>query len=171
MHIHILDIVIVLLLIWGAYSGFKSGFLIQSLTLVAFLLGIWAGFHFCRVVSEFMVEHFHMHGLYVTPVAFAIILILVIILINIIGYWLTNLMGKGVIGTMNRIGGAIFGILKMAFIISILFWIILSIDVHHKFFTQEIRHKSFLEPPIERIAPAVFPFFHLTELKDRLLKV
>ena len=41
-----LDIIIIIPLIWGAYKGFRKGFIIEIASLIALILGIWGGINF-----------------------------------------------------------------------------------------------------------------------------
>jgi len=46
-----LDIILVLPLIIGAWRGFKKGFIIELFTLLALLVGLYAGIHFSDFVA------------------------------------------------------------------------------------------------------------------------
>lgn len=164
-----IDLVILVILLWGAIIGFIKGFVIQSLTLVALVLGVWAGMHFSYKVTDFLYSHFSMNGKYVPILSFTIIFIMVLIMIHFIGKLLTSLLNESILGKFNRIGGIVFGVLKMAFILSICIVILGKLDAKHKLITNSEANKSFFYKPIERIAPAIFPHLHFKEIKKSLL--
>ena len=53
-----LDILFVLVLIWGAWNGFKSGFILQLFTTLALFLGLYAGGRFSNFVTLIIFEDF-----------------------------------------------------------------------------------------------------------------
>jgi membrane protein required for colicin V production len=82
---------------------------------------------------------------------------------------LDHVIGKSVLGRLNRIGGIIFGMAKMAFIISVFIVIVQKIDKNQKLLTHHATSQSKLFSPIASIAPAIFPHLHLNEMKNGLL--
>ena len=163
------DIVILIVLFWGAINGFFKGFVSQSLSLAAFLLGVWAGIHFSYLVTNFLVSHFSMSGKLVPVLSFTIIFIIVLIIIHFIGLLITSFINESLIGKFNKLGGVIFGILKMAFIVSIIILIIGKLDLQHNFISLNEINKSYLYKPVQKIAPAIFPHIHFEEIKKGLI--
>lgn len=166
-----IDIIFLLAFVWGAYNGYENGFIVQSLSLIAFILGIWAGYKFSGYASEMLLHYFHINGKLLPIIAFSAVFLFVLISVHFIGKLLTSLIGETVIGTLNRIGGIAFGILKMAFIISIFIFILEKIDVQNRLIAADDKRKSLLFEPVKKIAPAVFPFLHFEEIKNGLLNV
>lgn len=164
-----IDIVIIILLLWGAINGFIKGFVVQSLTLVALVLGVWAAASFYEPVGTYLANVISVSGKIMQVVSFTLIFIAVLIVMHYLSKLLTNLMGKSVLGKLNRIGGIIFGIAKMAFITSIFIFIINKFDRNHKLLTEETASKSALYSPVSKIAPAIFPHLHLEEIKNGIL--
>ena len=165
-----IDFIIILLLLWGAIMGFIKGFIVQSLTLVALVLGVWGGMQFSHFITDFLGTHYAMKGKMVPVLSFAIIFILVLIVMHFLSKLLSNLINDSVLGIFNRIGGIVFGILKMAFIVSIFFALLAKLDTKRKLITADDANQSVLYKPIEKIAPAIFPHLHFEELKNGLLK-
>jgi membrane protein required for colicin V production len=164
-----IDIIIVLVLLWGAINGFIKGFVIQSLTLVALLLGIWAGIHLSGLIDGFLLSHYSLNSKLIPIVSFTIIFILVLIIIHFIGIIITSAIDETIISKLNRLGGIVFGILKMAFILSICILILGKLDVNHKFITFSDINKSYLFKPVQKIAPAIFPHVHFEEIRKGLI--
>jgi len=164
-----IDVVIVIILLWGAINGFIKGFVIQSLTLVALVLGVWAGSTYYEVIGNHLSHWFSVNPKLMQIISFTIIFISILIAMHYISMLLTNILGKSIIGRLNRIGGIIFGIAKMACIISILIVIIQKFDHKKLIISQEETSKSKLFDPVSRIAPAIFPHLHLEELKNGIL--
>jgi membrane protein required for colicin V production len=166
-----LDIIILLFLLWGAYIGYENGFVVQSFTLIALVLGIWAGVELTHAFGEFLINIFAVNSTLAFIGAFTVIFVLVLIIVHFIGSFITNRLSKSTLGTLNRIGGVCFGIIKMAFIVSIFIFIMQRFDVNKKLLPPEKTKKTILYPEIAKIAPAVFSHFNIEEIKNQFLKI
>jgi membrane protein required for colicin V production len=166
-----IDIAIVILILWGAINGFIKGFVIQSITLVALVLGVWAGSMFYEPIGNHLSKWLSLNGKLMQILAFTLIFIAVLIAMHFISKLLTNMMGKSVLGRLNRIGGVLFGMAKMAFIASVFIVIIQKFDHKNKILTPELTSGSTLFKPVSKIAPAIFPHLHLEEIKKGILNV
>lgn len=164
-----IDIAIIILLLWGAINGFIKGFVIQSITLIALVLGVWAGATFYEPIGNYLSKVFSVSDKLMEVIAFTLIFIAVLIVMFYVSRLLTNMLGKSVLGRLNRIGGVIFGIAKMAFMTSIFIVIIHKFDRNHKLLTEDTTSHSKLYAPVSKIAPAIFPHLHLEEIKDGIL--
>ncbi len=166
---NIIDIIIIVFLLWGAIKGFIDGFVVQSLTLVALVLGIWAGVVFSDVLAAFISQHFSIKGRLLPAFSFAIIFLFILITMHFISKLLTHFLGKIMLGTLNRIGGVLFGILKMAFVASIVIVLLLKLDLMKIMFEPAQMENSKLYQPVSKIAPAIFPHLHFEEIKNGIL--
>lgn len=164
-----IDIVIIILILWGAINGFIKGFVVQSLTLVALVLGVWAGSAYYETIGSYLAEQFSFSVKIMQVIAFTLIFVAVLVIMHFLSKLLTNVLGKSVLGKLNRIGGIVFGMAKMAFITSIFIVIIQKFDHKHKLLTEETTTQSKLFAPVARIAPSIFPHLHLEEIKDGIL--
>jgi membrane protein required for colicin V production len=165
-----IDIVIILLLLWGAINGFIKGFVIQISTLIALVLGIWAAAEFYKVIGLYLTKTLSVSPGISGMVAFVIIFIVILLIMYLLSRGLTNMMGKSVAGRLNRIGGIIFGLAKAVFLISILIFIIQKIDFTQKLLTSEKKEESKLFKPISQVAPAIFPHLHWDKIKENFSK-
>ena len=67
-----IDIVLSILLVLSAISGFKKGLVVELASLAALVLGIWGAFEFSYITSEFLVENLnwkwdHLTGIFPLP--------------------------------------------------------------------------------------------------------
>ncbi len=166
---NIIDIVIIIFLLWGAIKGFIDGFVVQSLTLVALVLGIWAGVEFSDVLAAFITKHFSIHGKLLPVFSFAIIFVLILVSMHFISKLITHFLGKIMLGTLNRIGGVLFGMLKMAFILSVIIVLFNKLNLAKAVFESSQVANSKLYQPVSKIAPAIFPYLHFEEIKNGIL--
>jgi membrane protein required for colicin V production len=164
-----LDIVIVIILLIGAIRGYIKGFFIQSLTLVALILGIWMGIKFNPLLTEWLIKIFGLKASYTPYVSFVIIFIIIVVAIHYLGVLFTKVLDKQVIGTLNHIGGLIFGIVKMAFLTSICLFLFQKFDTGEKYLTANAKKQSKFYEPISKIAPAIFPHIQFEKFKRGIL--
>lgn len=162
------DIVILILLLWGAINGFIKGFVVQILTLLALVFGVWIAVKLHGPMGILLAKWLSVGERIMTILSFSLVFILVLVGIYFLGKLITHLMGKSTLGRLNRIGGVLFGILKMAFIISVVLFIVEKTDSKHKLVTTEYKQKSWVYKPVSKLAPAIFP--GLVKVKDKLLK-
>ena len=55
---NILDIILLIPIAWFAYRGFTRGFIIELVSLIALVAGIFLAIHFSWFAAEFLADHF-----------------------------------------------------------------------------------------------------------------
>jgi membrane protein required for colicin V production len=165
-----LDIIILLLLAAGAIRGYFTGFIIQSLTLVALFAGILVGIKLNHIVSSYLVHTITISETIAPYVSFTLLFIGVVVLMHLTGMLLTKFVDKSTIGVMNRIGGVLFGIFKFALLASVCFWLIGKIDKKNICFSDKQKEGSKLYHPISKLAPAIFPHIDFERIKRGMLE-
>jgi len=154
-----LDIILLIPLAWGAFKGFRNGFIIELSTLAALILGIWGAIHFSDWVADYLLQHFEIEREYLPMIAFAITFLGIVILLNLLGRLLTTLLKAVALNGINRLVGAIFGLLKWSFIFSIVLFLWRPVqEGTFKWPTAQDRDKSILYEPISSLAPLFFPY-------------
>jgi membrane protein required for colicin V production len=158
---YLIDFIIVLCLGWGAYKGFRKGFIIQSFTILALVLAIWAGFAFSIV--PFLKRHLGVNELAAQIWSFILIFVLTLILVYTSGYLVSKIVNAVTLGLINRLAGAAFGILANVLILSVIIFLFTKLNdkrFHEKkgyIVNKEILDKSYLYNPIGKVAPAICP--------------
>lgn len=153
-----LDIILLILLLLSAINGFKNGFVEELAGLVALVIGIWAAIQFSAVVGGYLTETLNLDGKYVNILSFIGIFIFVIILINIIGAIISNLVKAVKLNFINRLAGLLFGLLKGILILSVFLVVINKIDKDVHLIPVEAKNNSRMFEPVKDFAPSVFPF-------------
>jgi membrane protein required for colicin V production len=152
-----LDIILIILLGLAALRGLKKGLILELATLVALVLGILAGFYLSDFVSGLLEKGFDYHGKYINIISFIIVFIAVIVLVRLLARIIEKAVKAIALGFLNKLGGAIFSVLKVAFILSILIYFLDRFDESKKFIKPEARNNSFLFPVVQKLAPAFIP--------------
>lgn len=152
-----LDIILIIPLLWGAYKGFTKGFIIQVSTLAALMLGIYGGIKFSESVSVYLQGYIDVSYRVLMLISFALTFLLIVIAIHFLAKVLEKFISLIALGFINKLFGAIFGLLKTAFILSVILIIINMADKTLRFIPLEEKSKSVLYEPVSRLVPVVIP--------------
>ncbi|MBX9852840.1 MAG: CvpA family protein [Cytophagaceae bacterium] len=119
----IIDILLIILILVGAYLGYKKGLLVEVLTFFAFIIAIISAFKVMHLaVSWFFPEK---NPDSILPfISFIIIFLLVFIAMFFLAKFLKKILDYTLLGKFDSWAGAIVGACKMAFGISLLLWLI-----------------------------------------------
>ena len=158
-----LDILLVLPLIYGAWRGFKKGFIIEIFTLLALLVGIYAGIHF----SDFMSNLLKNNGVttkYLPVIAFTITFLGVGAMVYFAGRALEKVIKAVALSPLNKFAGLLFGLLKILYICSALLVILESIDEKSDFIPTEQKEGSLLYIPVKETSLKTIPALRASTL-------
>lgn len=153
----VLDIILVLLLLFGLVRGFMRGLFVELASLVALLAGVYGAIHFSNYAATFLKNHVEWEQKYISAVAFAITFIVIVLVISLAGKALTKLADFAMLGIVNKILGALFGVLKTAFILSIVLVVIEKINSTVLIIRDDTKDEASLYYPIHDLAPMIFP--------------
>lgn len=155
---NVFDIVIGAILLFAMVRGFMRGFFTEIASLIAIIAGIFCAIHYSYNVEAFLSESvIKWSSKTYKIVAFAITFLSVVIAIIVAGKILTKLADITALGILNKILGAVFGTLKSAIILSIIFLFFDRINKSIPFVTKEILDKSILYSPVKSIMPTIMP--------------
>jgi membrane protein required for colicin V production len=151
-----IDIAIIILLAFGAYLGYKRGFLAELFFFTALVLGVLIGFKFTRWGVSYLHKHFNADTEFLPYLSFFIIFIVVVVLVIFIGNRIKHLMDETFLGKVDSIAGALLGIMKYAFSASVIFWLAMEVNIT---FPEGWTQGSWLYPKILGFAKSVSEFF------------
>lgn len=160
-----IDLVLGILLILGAISGFSKGLIAEVASIAALILGIWGAIEFSYVTSDFLTENFQLKTDYLNIISFVVTFVVIVILVHIVGSTVNKMIDTIMLGWINKLAGLIFGLLKSALILSILLVIFDKIDRDVKILPKEAKIESRMYEPIRSLAPSIFPFIEDWNLK------
>ena len=163
---YIIDIVLLLCLGWGAYKGFRKGFIIQSLMILALVLAIWGGFAFAAKLESFIQRIFQTPDVFSYIISFIVIFLLIIIFVYTSGILVSKMVDATTLGIINRLAGVVFGVLANALILSVLILLFNRFNDKRQIIHSETLEKTYLYKPVEKVAPAIFPEKFFKKLLD-----
>jgi membrane protein required for colicin V production len=167
----VLDIIILVILLIGAIRGYFTGFLIQIFSLVALFAAIWIGIKYNTVFAAYLKKVISVNDSVLPYVSFILFLVLVVLIVTLIAWLLTKAIDKSALGTLNRICGALFGVVKMVILVGILILVMRKTDKKETFLTKVQKEESYLYQPIEKIALVIFPPVDFGKLKNEIINL
>ncbi len=148
-----IDTIIIILLLLGVISGYRSGLISEVTSLIALLLGFIAAYHFSGITAEFLTEILGVGGRFLSILAFIVTLILVMMLIIGLGKLVEKFTESLMLGFFNRIAGGVFGLLKSALILSLIIMMLNFLKISDHFISADRRQSSWFYPRLETFAP------------------
>jgi membrane protein required for colicin V production len=152
-----LDIILALFLFYFAFKGFTNGFIISIATLAGLILGFYAASHFSEFTANWLQHDMGLKSGNIKLIAYIVTFVIVVVLIFLLGRFMTGVVKTVGLGIVNRLAGALFGIAKGLLIASFLFLLFSRIDPNGSLFTAAHKKGSVLYKPIAAVAPAVIP--------------
>ena len=162
---NILDIVLALILLIGIIRGFIKGFIFEIAVLGALFLGTYAAFRFSYFIQPWVSSTIHSSPSTVLYVSSFIMFLLVAVGIFFLAKLFEGLVSIAALGIFNKILGAVFGLLKYAFVISILLYFFNPLDVKHNYISPDKKAESKLYYPLLKMSQTVMPL--LKEMKEK----
>jgi membrane protein required for colicin V production len=153
---NILDIILGFFLLWGLITGFRKGLIIELASLAALILGLYGALRFSYYTSDILTQHFELHSRYLHIISFAITFLVIVVLVHMLARALDKLVKAIALGFFNRFLGMLFGIIKVAFILSILLVPVNALNRTARFIPEDTIRSSVLYGPVSRFAPTIF---------------
>lgn len=151
------DIIFVIPLLWGAYKGFTKGFVLEIASFLALGLGVWGGLKFSCLSAEYLSKLFNISEKLMPLISFSVVFIVIVIAVFLLAKLLQSVLKKAALGLVNRLLGLVFGVLKFAFILSIILNLVNVFNKEVEFITPEKKETSLLYNPIEKLSQLLIP--------------
>lgn len=164
------DIFIGFAFLWAVFNGWRRGFLLEMLSMVIILLGIWAAMEFSTVAESALKIRVSWTGRKTQLVAFVVTFVVVVLGVSLLGKVLTKAINKTPIGMVNCMLGSIVALLK-AVLMSGVVLTILQLDFAHKMVSKEDIEKSMFAKPVLSCSKALYPSVNnwLAEIKTEMI--
>ena len=120
------DIILAVLLLLGAFKGYRQGFIVEVFSFLAFFIGLFVALKLTIPVSLSLFGESNFFSL-ATVIVFIMLFLVLSFGIRVLAKALKNLIDFTFFGTLDNLFGAVAGLLKWAFIISIVFWLFDSV--------------------------------------------
>lgn len=151
------DIIIIVPLVYAAWVGFRKGLIIEVFTLLALLVGIYAGIHFSDWTSKLIVDNIEMEVKYLPVIAFTVTFLAVGAMVFFAGKMIERMLKMVNLSPINKILGLFFGVIKMVYTLSILIILIETYDERGGFIPKDLKEESLFYNPVRITASATIP--------------
>ena len=152
------DIIILVLLVPLTIQGLIKGFSTQVAAIVGLLLGVWASFRFSTLLSGWLQPYLAVSPNVLNLVSFVTILIVVIVLLALLGRALKGVLKFAMLGWLDKLLGAVFGLAKGALILGLLIMAFNAVNTKVPMVKEETLSGSVLYPAMLQITDTVFPY-------------
>ncbi len=152
----LLDIVLALLLAYGLYRGLRNGLFVEIASIVALVAGLYGAIHFSYVAADYLGERLSWEMRYIKLTAFTITFLAIVIVVHLLGRFLTRIADFAMLGFINTLAGGVFGLVKMAVIVGALLIFYERANGAWQFIEPETKQKSILYQPVKEIGAVVF---------------
>lgn len=165
------DIILAIPLTIGAIRGFSKGFILEVASLAGIIIGVFLAALFSGLISELLLGYVDWNPNAMKIVAFIIIFILVVIIVKIIGRLIEKFFKLIGLNFLNRIAGLVAGVLKFAFILSVILIFFNYINREELLMSKETQDESFLYNPVASLVPSILPGQDFLNFEEILEKV
>jgi membrane protein required for colicin V production len=130
--------------------------------IIALILAVMGAFKLLHTGIEFLSKYIPGYSNFIPFIAFIGIFIGILILVNLLGRMTKKFLDLTILGAFDNIAGALIGIFKWAFLLSVVLWLSLQVNLE---IPDALTDNSILYPYIVGLAPkvgayisAIFPF-------------
>jgi membrane protein required for colicin V production len=156
-NMEILDLIILMPLIYGAYKGYKRGFIMSLFLLLAVVVGLYAAFHFTDLIVSYGKEHFAWKSSYIAPVTFLSLFLVVGAGIYFGGKVLESVIKLAKLSILNSLAGALLGLLQWTYFVGSLLLMLISFDQKESIISKETKQHSLILPAMTTVLHGSIP--------------
>ena len=150
---NLLDLFILIPVVWGCIRGFSKGFILELTTLIGMILGVVLAFYFWQDLADLLGQYFSFGPSALKLISYFLIFIAVLFLAWVIGKIITKVADLVLLGWLNKLLGAVLGLLKGVIVAALLLMVIVFFDRNEKVITRQAKEKSMFYQALSSIIP------------------
>jgi membrane protein required for colicin V production len=148
-----LDYSLLIIVAIFAILGYRKGIIVSLATMAALILGIYAAVNFSNYIDATLVENLNPSRKWLPFISFTLTFLLVLVGVLLVGKLMEKLVDVVGLGFVNRLFGALLGVLKGVILASVLFFITVTVDHNGKWLTAEYKKGSFFYTRLSEVFP------------------
>ncbi len=149
-----IDIVAIILALIMIYKSYQQGLLNSAFRLAGIIIGIIVAANLGAWASDILIMQFSWSQQVADIVGYIAIFVIVILIAQIVGYFLRTIIHAIKLGWLDKLGGLLLGGLKAGLVISLIFLILLAIPSDS--LGEDIQDKSFSYKLLGGFAPSIY---------------
>jgi membrane protein required for colicin V production len=154
---NLLDVIIAIPLLWGAYRGFKRGFIFETLMIIGLIIGLYAAFKFSNLAQQLVKSLVEADSAILPIISFAFVFAAVLLVMILLAKLLENILKIASLNVFNQIAGALLGLFKFGLVVSVILWSFKALEPHWDFISSDMKNKSLLYEPVLKTASFITP--------------
>lgn len=154
-----LDLIFGGLMTYGAIRGFSKGLIIEATSLMALIFGLVGSLLFVDVIADFLKLFLSLESIPPKWIIFLIIFISILVVSSILAKFLTKLIKMVFLGTVNKFLGALFGLIKISLILSLIVIILDQFVFLFDFMERNVIKDSFLFDHLKSFGIQIISWF------------
>ena len=171
-----LDIVILCLGIVGLIKGFADGMIRQVVSVAAMILGLYLSSGAAGWVSGYLTQLDWIPEWLVYPVSYFLGFVIIVGIILFAGNVIHKLVSFTPLGIINKLVGALLGLLLMVFFMSLILMIVERFDSNSALIPSDVKDSSFfyngIKDFIQNVLPGNLFDFNIDSIKnDNILNI
>lgn len=152
-----LDIIILIPLLVGAFFGFKRGLIMELSRIVALVIGVYAAARFSHILTDEIYKNSDVTTEMLPIISFCIVMLAMMVLIHLLAKLIDSSLKAIALGWALRVSGAAFGILRSAFILSLILMLAQRSELFESFQKSDSVKESRLYQPMVDFSEVVMP--------------
>jgi len=166
---NILDIILGVLLLIGLIRGFQRGFILELTGIIGLLAGIFGALEYSYIAESYLTRWTDWSTSNIEITGFFISFLIISLVVSILGKILTKIVHTIALGMINRLLGAVFGVIKTGLFILILLLIFEYINANGRFIAITKLQDSVILSTIKEVSSTLIPSLEeLLEASDML---
>ena len=161
MSLNIIDYGIIVIIAMFAYRGYSSGLINQVTSLLAMVCGIYFASEQYKIFAEVISTKFDLSIGISQVLSFSLLLIIVSLLINYLGYLLSKFLDLTFLSIIDDVAGTIFGLIKGVAIVYVILLIIVNLPT--EIIEKQLSNSFFASVLLDNLNPL------FTEKIDKLI--
>jgi membrane protein required for colicin V production len=152
-----IDVLFLIPIGYAVYKGFKNGFIIEVCTLLALLVGIYAGIHLSDGTANLLKTHWNLNSEYLPVIAFTLTFLAIGALVFFGGKMLEKMVDVAHLTPLNKFLGVLFALIKIMYLLSVFLVLLESYDEKGDFIKEETKTESLLYEPVKNLSLTTIP--------------
>jgi membrane protein required for colicin V production len=155
---NLLDLLFLIPLAFFLITGFKKGLIVEVFSVIAFIVAIIGALKLSNALL--ISSGLEMNSKWLPYIAYVIVFLAIFLLIIFLARLIQKVLKTAQLNIFNRIAGALFGVVKVILLYSLLLWLTDQVDIVPNKMKNESLSYQYLEP----ISPKIISF--LTDHKE-----
>lgn len=156
---NVLDLILAIPLVIGFIKGLQKGIIYEAAMIIGVVLGIYFGFKFTDWISA-LISSLSDNKKVLAFVSFLMVLIFIVVIMILLAKLFESALKAMTLNWTNKIAGGIFGLVKFGIVLSVILWMLRTVEPYWNFINKATQAESILYEPILKIASMIKPAIH-----------